>query len=87
VDNLAGMMGGMDVKVSKCSICLEVLAPELAGESHCIACARQLRLAKTFEGMETSTKISRLLELLDEIQAEDTKTRKKTIVFSQVESD
>ncbi|PLW37316.1 hypothetical protein PCASD_09658 [Puccinia coronata f. sp. avenae] len=86
VDNLADMMGGMDVKVSKCSICLEVLAPELAGESHCIACARQLRLAKTFEGMETSTKISRLLELLDEIQAEDTKTRKKTIVFSQFTS-
>ncbi|KNZ58679.1 hypothetical protein VP01_1879g5 [Puccinia sorghi] len=88
VDNLADMMGGMDVKQGqpKCSICLEDLAPELADAVHCTACARQLRLAKTFEGMQTSTKISRLLELLDEIQAEDTKTRKKTIVFSQFTS-
>jgi len=88
VDDLADMIGGMAVKQGqpKCSICLENLAPELADAVHCTACARQLRLAKTFEGMQTSTKISRLLELLDEIQTEDTKTRKKTIVFSQFTS-
>jgi hypothetical protein len=87
VDSLADLMDGMGVKQDqpKCSICLEILPPEVADAVHCTACARQLRLAKTFEGMQSSTKVSRLLELLDEIKAEDTKTPKKTIVFSQVE--
>ncbi|POW20300.1 hypothetical protein PSHT_03684 [Puccinia striiformis] len=88
VDGLADMMGGMVVKQdhTKCSICLEVLPPDQVDAVHCTACARQLRLAKTFEGMQNSTKVSRLLELLDEIKAEDTKTHKKTIVFSQFTS-
>ncbi|KAA1111497.1 hypothetical protein PGT21_001816 [Puccinia graminis f. sp. tritici] len=88
VDSLADMMDSMGVKQDqpKCLICLEILPPEVADAVHCTACARQLRLAKTFEGMQSSTKVSRLLELLDEIKAEDTKTPKKTIVFSQFTS-
>lgn len=88
VDDLANMMSGMGVKQSeaKCSICLEVLPPELAGEAHCTSCSRQIRLSTLFEGMYTSTKISRLLELLDEIKSEDLNKPKKTIVFSQFTS-
>ncbi|WAR53304.1 hypothetical protein PtB15_2B735 [Puccinia triticina] len=88
VDELAAQIGGMGVTQAqaKCTICLEVLPAEAADAAHCVACARQLRLAKTFEGMQSSTKVARLLELLDEIQAEDPKTPKKTIVFSQFTS-
>ncbi|WAR53303.1 hypothetical protein PtB15_2B734 [Puccinia triticina] len=88
VDELAAQIGGMGVTQAqaKCVICLEVLPAEAADAAHCVGCARQLRLAETFDGMQSSTKVARLLELLDEIQAEDPKTPKKTIVFSQFTS-
>lgn len=88
VNNLTGMISAMKVlqTVPRCTICLEVLSAELADATHCETCSRQVRLAKVFEGMHSSTKISRLLELLDEIKCEDAETPKKTIVFSQFTS-
>ncbi|MBW0473038.1 hypothetical protein O181_012753 [Austropuccinia psidii MF-1] len=86
VDDLADMMGGLGVAQTKCIVCLETLPPESVGSVHCTSCARQVRLAKIFQGMQTSTKISRLLELLDEIHSESSSKRHKTIVFSQFTS-
>lgn len=86
VDDLADLMGGLGVKVSAptCAICLEVLTAEMLPGTHCTDCARRVKMAKTFEGMKNSTKVSRLLELLDEIASESPQKPKKTIVFSQV---
>ncbi|KAG0140768.1 hypothetical protein CROQUDRAFT_664734 [Cronartium quercuum f. sp. fusiforme G11] len=88
VDDLADLMGGLGVKQNApaCAICLEVLPAELLPGTHCVDCVRRLKMAETFEGMQSSTKVSRLLELLDEIAEESPKKPKKTIVFSQFTS-
>ncbi|CAH7671945.1 SNF2 family N-terminal domain-domain-containing protein [Phakopsora pachyrhizi] len=86
VDDLADLISDLRVKGAKCNICLEVLPAETADVLHCSTCERQLRVAKKFEGMHSSTKISRLLELLDEIALEQGTKNKKTIVFSQFTS-
>ncbi|KAH9823048.1 SNF2 family N-terminal domain-containing protein [Melampsora americana] len=88
VDDLADLMGGLGVKQAAptCAICLEILPDDMLPGPHCADCVRRVKMAQKFEGMNASTKISRLLELLDEIASESPEKPKKTIVFSQFTS-
>lgn len=84
VDALASALDGLSVeKARKCDLCTEPLPQDVVGQ-HCISCRNRIQMATRFQGLSMSTKTARLLELLEQIAAEDVDRPKKTIVFSQV---
>ncbi|KAL7008008.1 hypothetical protein EMMF5_002657 [Cystobasidiomycetes sp. EMM_F5] len=81
IDDLASALGRVGLGAStKCSVCSEE-TPNMASDDVCRPCADQL---KKFKGLQFSTKIRKLLEVLENLRKEDPK--QKTIVFSQFTS-
>lgn len=83
LDDLASALDKLSVAKTQCELCTEPLSPSASGR-YCSGCADRMQMAERFKGLQLSTKTSKIMELLEEIAAEDPVRPKKTIIFSQV---